>query len=142
MKQRGDGMARSRTAGEDRGDGRQTAVRIRIDVTVPPWVKGLLAAAAVGAVLSVGAVRAGTVTVKTNWAPGDTLTAADLNANFGALKAALDGLKQSDCPEDYARDAGAAGIVLCKKGVDQMVKVGGGGAAFWIDRYETSLFAA
>lgn len=38
----------------------------------------------------------------------------------------------------YARDTSAAGILLCKAGSDEVVKVGD----FWIDRYEASLVAA
>ena len=41
-----------------------------------------------------------------------------------------------ECPEGYTRNTGATGIVLCEKGLDQMVKVGN----FWIDRYEISLW--
>jgi len=47
-----------------------------------------------------------------------------------------------DCPSGYARDStcspwagGCQGIVLCKKGADEMVKVGD----FWIDRYEEAI---
>jgi formylglycine-generating enzyme required for sulfatase activity len=46
-----------------------------------------------------------------------------------------------DCPIGYTRDAAAAGIVLCKKGSDEVVRVGRGGSAFWIDRYEASVWA-
>ncbi|MDD5308318.1 MAG: SUMF1/EgtB/PvdO family nonheme iron enzyme [Deltaproteobacteria bacterium] len=41
-----------------------------------------------------------------------------------------------ECPMGYLRDTTATGIMLCKKGSDQMVKVGN----FWIDRYEASLW--
>lgn len=46
----------------------------------------------------------------------------------------------TDCPEDYTRDMTAAGIILCKKGIDEVVKVGRGGSAFWIDRHEASIW--
>jgi formylglycine-generating enzyme required for sulfatase activity len=118
-------------------------MQIKIDISVPQWTKWLAAGLAVGIVLGVGVgrVSAGTVAVKTNWASGDTLTAADLNANFVALKTAVDQLKKPDCPEDYARDTTATAFTLCKKGVDEVVKVGTGGSAFWIDRYEASIWA-
>jgi hypothetical protein len=45
-----------------------------------------------------------------------------------------------DCPAGYRRDAAEMNIVLCKKGVDEVVKVGSGAAAFWIDRYEASVW--
>jgi len=37
-----------------------------------------------------------------------------------------------DCPETYLKDSSRSDIVLCKKGADEMVRVGG----FWVDRYE------
>jgi hypothetical protein len=117
-------------------------MHIKIDLVVPQWTKWLSAGLVTGVVLGVGVgrVSAGTVTVKTNWASGDTLTAADLNANFTALKTAVDQLKQPDCPEDYARDATVTAFTLCKKGVDEVVKVGTGGSVYWIDRYEASIW--
>ncbi len=46
----------------------------------------------------------------------------------------------TDCPIGYTRDSSAAGIVLCKQGKDEVVKVGRNGSAFWIDRYEASIW--
>ena len=40
-----------------------------------------------------------------------------------------------DCPPGFARDATATTITLCKRGLDEMVKVG----SFWVDRYEMSI---
>lgn len=118
-------------------------MRIKIDLAVPQWTKWLAAGMAMGTVLGVGAARvyAGTVTVKTNWASGDTLTAADLNTNFANLQAAVNQLKQPTCPEDYVQDTTVTAFTLCKKGVDEVVKVGTGGSVFWIDRYEASIWA-
>lgn len=50
-----------------------------------------------------------------------------------------------DCPSGYTRDASATDIVLCRKSIaggafDEVVRVGGGPAAFWIDRYEASVW--
>jgi formylglycine-generating enzyme required for sulfatase activity len=45
-----------------------------------------------------------------------------------------------ECPVGYERDASAAGITLCKKGVDEIVRIGTGGSSFWIDRYESSIW--
>ena len=45
-----------------------------------------------------------------------------------------------DCPATWVRDRAAMGMVLCKKGADQVVKVGAGATAFWIDRYESSMW--
>jgi formylglycine-generating enzyme required for sulfatase activity len=117
-------------------------MKIKIEFEVPQWTKWLSAGIAVGVVLSAGIARvsAGTVSVKTNWANGDTLTAADLNANFANLKAAVDQLKQPDCPEGYARDASVTAFALCRRGVDEIVKVGTGATVFWIDRHEASVW--
>ncbi len=46
----------------------------------------------------------------------------------------------TDCPEGYARDLSAMGIILCKRGNDEVVRVGKGRVAFWIDRYEASVW--
>ena len=50
-----------------------------------------------------------------------------------------------DCPNGYTRDPNAMGMVLCKKPLangafDEMVRVMSGGRAFWIDRYEASVW--
>jgi formylglycine-generating enzyme required for sulfatase activity len=46
-----------------------------------------------------------------------------------------------DCPSGYARDLSRMDIVWCKKGLDEMVRVGRGKAAFWVDRYEASVWS-
>jgi formylglycine-generating enzyme required for sulfatase activity len=83
------------------------------------------------------------------------LKAADLNQNFAELRdainaqqvalnaqqAAINSLGLPDCPAGYPRDAGTTTFVVCKKGLDEVVKVGSGGAAFWIDRYEASVWS-
>ena len=45
-----------------------------------------------------------------------------------------------DCPLGYDRDKSAAGIVLCRKGVDEIVRVGARASSFWIDRYEATVW--
>jgi formylglycine-generating enzyme required for sulfatase activity len=52
----------------------------------------------------------------------------------------------NDCPAGYARiiesDAGVSpGVLRCSRGVDEVVKVGVRGSAFWIDRYEASVWS-
>ena len=92
--------------------------------------------------LGVGASRvyAGTVSVTSVWKKGDTLKADDINKNFADILAAINNLKHPDCPEDYTRDTTVTAFVLCKKGADEVVKVGTGGSVFWIDRYEASIW--
>ncbi|MFT3774526.1 MAG: SUMF1/EgtB/PvdO family nonheme iron enzyme [Minicystis sp.] len=46
-----------------------------------------------------------------------------------------------DCPAGYARDTTVSQHIVCIKGVDEIVKVGKGNAAFWIDRYEASVWS-
>jgi formylglycine-generating enzyme required for sulfatase activity len=45
-----------------------------------------------------------------------------------------------DCPLGYDRDKAAAGIVLCRKGADEIVRVGVRSSSFWIDRYEATVW--
>lgn len=48
----------------------------------------------------------------------------------------------NDCPAGYAIANDTAlpvGATLCRRGVDQIVKVGQGATAFWIDRYEANV---
>ncbi|MEO7328528.1 MAG: SUMF1/EgtB/PvdO family nonheme iron enzyme [Minicystis sp.] len=44
-----------------------------------------------------------------------------------------------DCPVGYGR-VGAGAPIVCAQGVDEVVKVGVGASAFWIDRYEASIW--
>lgn len=49
-----------------------------------------------------------------------------------------------DCPNGYERDESATGIVLCRRALtgglfDELVRVGTGTSAFWVDRYESSV---
>jgi hypothetical protein len=46
----------------------------------------------------------------------------------------------ADCPLGYVRDTSATNIVACLKNADAMVLVGEGASAFWIDRYEASIW--
>lgn len=46
-----------------------------------------------------------------------------------------------DCPVGYDH-VEATGITLCTKGEDEVLKVGTGASAFWIDRYEDVLLDA
>ncbi|MFO0761079.1 MAG: SUMF1/EgtB/PvdO family nonheme iron enzyme [Byssovorax sp.] len=56
-----------------------------------------------------------------------------------------DKVGSADCPVGYEKDPSppnpfVAGSILCKKGDDEVVKVGTGASAFWIDRYEASIW--
>lgn len=46
-----------------------------------------------------------------------------------------------DCPDDYIKDTSSIGITVCSRNGDEIVKVGTGRSAFWIDRYEASLWS-
>jgi formylglycine-generating enzyme required for sulfatase activity len=45
-----------------------------------------------------------------------------------------------NCPFGYTQDGTITAYTVCKKGVDEVVKVGFGASAFWIDRYEASIY--
>lgn len=47
----------------------------------------------------------------------------------------------SDCPAGYSRVEAAGVPWLCVRGNDQVVRVGRGASAFWIDRYEASVWS-
>jgi hypothetical protein len=51
-----------------------------------------------------------------------------------------DSVAAAECPTGYDRDPTASDFVLCKKGADQVVRVGQGQSQFWIDRFEASLW--
>jgi hypothetical protein len=81
----------------------------------------------------------------------DAATLAALEAKISALETKVEALeKQSadpDCPVGYVRaanePAGSPPPVHCQKGdpvFDEVVKVGSGGSAFWIDRYEATIW--
>jgi hypothetical protein len=61
---------------------------------------------------------------------------------LAGLKAQVDALADPDCPAGYTLDALETKYKVCKKGADQVVKVGGSSSAFWIDRYEATLWDA
>ena len=74
---------------------------------------------------------------------GQPARASDVNDVHEYLKQQIDKVKaelakERDCPPGYTRDSRATGIVLCKRGKDEMVKVGD----FWVDRYEMSIVDA
>ena len=64
----------------------------------------------------------------------------------GALHAdTADHLTEQACPRGHVHDTAEAGFTLCRRGdagspQDEMVKVGTGASAFWVDRYEASVW--
>jgi formylglycine-generating enzyme required for sulfatase activity len=101
----------------------------------------------VGAVAIVYGLRAradvlpAPTTISAPVAPGDTLSADMLNTQFAATKALLTQAGDPDCPVGYTRSNPGGSFVDCTKGSDEVVKVGTGGSAFWIDRYEAGVFS-
>jgi formylglycine-generating enzyme required for sulfatase activity len=68
-----------------------------------------------------------------------------IQAKFDALQTKVDALGDTECPQGgYVRDKGVTDHIVCKKGqpADEVVKVGNGGSAFWIDRYEAVVIDA
>ncbi len=121
-----------------------------IQLHPPRWVERLIVYGGVPTVtlLGLSAVVYAAVAVPNVFRDGDTLSAAAMNANFTALRDAIDSLsaQQSgpapDCPIGYTRSSSAGAIpVVCRKGTDEMVKVGTRTSAFWIDRYEAGIWS-
>ena len=119
----------------------------RFDLEIPNWTKWLLGGVAIGAVLGAGAVVLAQAPVVTSFSVGETLSADKLNTNLGNLKTSIVDLQNAvnnppepTCPRGYTQDATVTLFVVCKKGVDEVVKVGTCAAAFWIDRYEASIW--
>ena len=78
---------------------------------------------------------------------GDNLN--DVDARIRTLQTQLAALQvDPDCPRGYGRftDNAFPNAVLCQKGSDEVVRVGGwpgkttGPEVFWIDRYEASVW--
>src|SRR5512135_544582 len=98
-------------------------MRLKIDISIPNWSKWLAGGIGIGVVLGVGAVvLAQAVSVPNTFTDGDSLSAAKMNANFAALASAINN-PDPICPRGYTQDTSATGIVLCKKGADEVVKV-------------------
>jgi formylglycine-generating enzyme required for sulfatase activity len=121
-----------------------------ITLFLPRWLERLLVYGGVplATLLGLSAVVYAAA-VPNVFSDGQTLSAAAMNANFTALRDAIDALSVQqtgpapDCPIGYARTTAAGAIpVVCKKGRDEMVKVGTRASAFWIDRYEAGIWSA
>jgi hypothetical protein len=113
-----------------------------IDVKVPRWARSLAIYGGIPAALMLGlsAVVRADVTLPHTFVANETLTAASLNANFQALR---DAINESDpaCPRGYEQDTSETSFVVCARGNDEVVKVGLRQGAFWIDRYEASIWS-
>ncbi len=101
-------------------------------------VAGLIAGVIVATVVGAYAKTAFKQMVK-----GAPAKAADVNTAHQDLADAIDTLAAEvaklkaapDCPPGYTRDTSAKKITWCKRGADEVVKVG----TYWVDRYEASL---
>jgi formylglycine-generating enzyme required for sulfatase activity len=116
-------------------------MRIKIDIEIPQWTRWLVGGAAIGIVLCAGAVvLANAVALPNIFGAGEKLSAAKMNENFNKLRDAINET-DPDCPRGYLHDLSVMNLVVCKKGSDEVVKVRKGGSAFWIDRYEASVWS-
>jgi formylglycine-generating enzyme required for sulfatase activity len=116
-------------------------MQIKITIDAP---RGGLRRFALFIALPIAVVTAAAMAARaydTSWiAAKQALSAAQLKANLDEVQQRLAVLEGAgDCPAGYARDMSTTTITLCKNGSDEVVKVGTGRAAFWIDRYEDSL---
>jgi formylglycine-generating enzyme required for sulfatase activity len=73
---------------------------------------------------------------------GDTLTADVLNTHFAATRALLNQINDPMCPIGYVQDTSITTFVDCKRGSDDLVRVGAGASAYWIDRFEASVWTS
>lgn len=120
-----------------------------VDLEVPPKVKRMALRLGVAGLVVGGGAGVAWAAMPHTFNAGETLKASELNENFAAmetrlaeLQARLDAVEDPDspCPAGYEQDASKTEFVLCKQGNDEVVKVGVGGGAFWIDRYEASVW--
>ena len=103
------------------------------------WIAGLLFGLVVATAIGVWAIPP----PLNKFTSGTKAKAQEVNENFAYLESELKKLKAEitklktdpDCPPGYTKDSTATTITLCKKGSDEIVRVGN----FWIDRYESSL---
>lgn len=129
-----------------------------VDLEVPPKVKRVALRLGVAGLVVGGGAGVAWAAMPHTFSAGEKLKAAELNENFAAmetrlakleadrdsLQARLDAVADPDspCPAGY-ESAGLAetflpNSVLCRKGRDEVVKVGAGRSTFWVDRYEAS----
>jgi hypothetical protein len=113
-----------------------------IDVRVPRWARRAAIYGGVPAAVMLGASALvwADVTLPHTFTAGETLTAANLNASFEALRDAIND-PDPPCPRGYTYDGSSPPYVVCTRGADEVVKVGTGGSAFWVDRYEASIWS-
>jgi formylglycine-generating enzyme required for sulfatase activity len=85
----------------------------------------------------------------TTWVQdGRPVSATALKADLDEISNRLAALEATDpaCPRGYTQDTTLTTITVCKKALaggvyDEMVKVGAAPAAFWVDRYEASIWS-
>lgn len=71
---------------------------------------------------------------------GSTVVAADQPVNPVPYARYADQVGTAECPVRYVRDTSDSTIWLCRSASgDEVVRVGSGPSAFWIDRYEASV---
>jgi len=77
-------------------------------------------------------------------AVGADLAAADVAVTSVPYALHAEHLGSADCPTGYDRDPSASTVpntIGCVRGEDHVVRVGTGASAFWIDRYEASIWS-
>ena len=116
-------------------------IGFELDLDLSPLQRRVLrwavvSGASIGA-LGLGVAFAGLPTDLTWIQSGKPVKATLLAQNLTDLQRQL---IDPACPPGYVQDVTQPGIVDCKNGVDDVVKVGTKSSAFWIDRYEASLW--
>jgi formylglycine-generating enzyme required for sulfatase activity len=71
---------------------------------------------------------------------GGEVAMADQPVGFVPQARYADQVGYSECPLHYERDTSEVAFIVCKRGSDTLVRVGTDASAFWIDRYEASVW--
>jgi hypothetical protein len=118
-----------------------------ISIEPPRWLRRWVWQGAPATCLLVATsavVQADTVILPHQFQDGEFLSAASMNADFAALQDGINHLPavNPDCPLGYVHDETTTAFVSCRLGADEVVKVGTDASAFWIDRYEASIWSS
>lgn len=118
---------------------------IVIRIAIPEWTRRRWFAVITGILLLGGAVAWADLYARQTYMTGEKLSSAKINQEFLNIENAIKQLDartsgNPDCLPGYLAAVGN-GITTCTKGNDVMVKVGTGPSAFWIDKYEASVWS-
>ncbi|MET0592758.1 MAG: SUMF1/EgtB/PvdO family nonheme iron enzyme, partial [Polyangiaceae bacterium] len=109
------------------------------DMTVTPDAEGQFTAV-IALITCPAGIFDGKAAVFLDISIGGNLAVADQLVTYAPLAVYADHAGYPDCPLGYNRDGSITTSIVCRQGVDEVVKVGTKSAAFWVDRYEASVW--